>query len=296
MHRMVDLGYAPPSNALRKMEDLNRPELSYPLRVYVCEHCWLVQTEDYVGSETLFPPDYVYFSSTSTTWLKHAKDYTDKITDLLGLNRNSLVIEIASNDGYLLKNFVQKDIPCLGIEPADQVAEVAERQGIPVLRRFFNKKLAEELAQKGQQADLIIGNNVYAHVPDINDFTRGLKILLKPEGTITLEFPHLLNLIQLAQFDTMYHEHYSYLSLYTVQRIFSQAGLKVWDVEELPTHGGSLRVYGCHQESGRKETEAVSRILEKEEKEGLRDLTTYLQFQGQVNRIKTVFDVPPHRS
>lgn len=289
MHRMVDLGYAPPSNALRKMEDLNRPELSYPLRVYVCEHCWLVRTEDYMGSETLFPPDYVYFSSTSTTWLRHAERYTEKIIALLGLHQGSFVIEIASNDGYLLKNFVQKDIPCLGIEPAEQVAEVAERQGIPVLRRFFNKELAEELAQKGQQADLIIGNNVYAHVPDISDFTRGLKILLKPEGTITLEFPHLLNLVQFAQFDTMYHEHYSYLSLYTVQRIFEQAGLKIWDVEELPTHGGSLRVYGCHREDIRVEGNSVKKLLEEEMKEGLRDLKVYSEFQDKVNRIKNMF-------
>lgn len=289
IHKMVDLGYAPPSNALRKEEDLERPELSYPLRVYVCDNCWLVQTEDYVGSETLFPPDYVYFSSTSATWLKHAKDYTDKITALLGLNRDSLVIEIASNDGYLLKNFVQKDIPCLGIEPAEQVAEVAERQGIPVLRRFFNKELAEELAQKGQKADLIIGNNVYAHVPDINDFTIGLKRALKPNGTITLEFPHLLKLIQFAQFDTIYHEHYSYLSLCTVKRIFEKAGLKIWDVEELPTHGGSLRIYGCHREDIRVESNSVKNLLEEEMKEGLRDLKLYSEFQDKVNRIKNMF-------
>ncbi len=255
----------------------------------MCDSCWLVQTEDYVGSETLFPPDYVYFSSTSATWLNHAKDYTDKITGLLGLNRDSLVIEIASNDGYLLKNFVKKDIPCLGIEPAEQVAEVAERQGIRVLKRFFNSELAEELAQKGQKADLIIGNNVYAHVPDINDFTLGLKRALKPEGTLTLEFPHLLKLIQFVQFDTIYHEHYSYVSLHTVQRIFEKAELKIWDVEELPTHGGSLRVYGCHREDMREENAAVTNLLEEEKKEGLQNLETYLEFQDKINRIKNMF-------
>lgn len=289
IHKMVDLGYAPPSNALRKKEDLERPELSYPLRVYVCDSCWLVQTEDYVGSETLFPPDYVYFSSISATWLNHAERYTEKIIDLLGLNHENFVIEIASNDGYLLKNFVKKDIPCLGIEPAEQVAEVAERQGIRVLKRFFNSELAEELAQKGQKADLIIGNNVYAHVPDINDFTLGLKRALKPEGTLTLEFPHLLKLIQFVQFDTIYHEHYSYLSLHTVQRIFEKAGLKIWDVEELPTHGGSLRVYGCHREDMREENDAVTYLLEEEKKEGLQNLETYLEFQDKVNRIKNMF-------
>lgn len=289
MHKMVDLGYAPPSNALRKKEDLERPELSYPLRVYVCDNCWLAQTEDYVGSETLFPPDYVYFSSTSATWLDHARKYTEKIIALLGLNHGSFVIEIASNDGYLLKNFVKKGIPCLGIEPAEQVAEVAERQGIRVLKRFFNSELAEELAQKGQKADLIIGNNVYAHVPNINDFTLGLKRALKPEGTLTLEFPHLLKLIQFAQFDTIYHEHYSYLSLHTVQKIFEKAGLKIWDVEELPTHGGSLRVYGCHREDMREENAAVTNLLEEEKKEGLQNLETYLEFQDKVNQIKNRF-------
>ncbi|MDD2761210.1 MAG: methyltransferase domain-containing protein, partial [Methylomonas sp.] len=215
-HTFLDLGFAPPSNAYLAAEDLSRPEKYYPLKIKVCEHCWLVQTEDYAEAHELFSPDYAYFSSTSASWLAHAAEYANKITQLLRLTENSFIIEIASNDGYLLKNFVAAGLPCLGIEPTASTANAAEKLAIPVLRKFFNEALGKTLAAEGRQADLIIGNNVYAHVPDINDFTAGLKAALKPKGTITLEFPHLMRLIEHTQFDTIYHEHFSYLSLYTV--------------------------------------------------------------------------------
>ena len=234
-HTFLDLCFSPPSNAYLNKEDLVKPECYYPLKIKVCSVCWLVQTEDYADSDELFNSDYAYFSSTSTGWLAHAKEYTEKMIHLLGLNGSSFVIEVASNDGYLLKNFVGSGVPCLGIEPTASTAAAAESLGIPVKRAFFSKEFAE-LQLEGRKADLILGNNVYAHVPDINDFTAGLKAALKPGGTITLEFPHLLNLIQLNQFDTVYHEHFSYLSLYTVSRIFEKAGLRLYDVEELSTH------------------------------------------------------------
>jgi SAM-dependent methyltransferase len=280
------LGFAPPSNAYLTEADLSKPEKYYPLKIKVCDQCWLVQTEDYAQADELFSPEYAYFSSTSSGWLAHAKRYADKMTQELGLNAQSLVIEVASNDGYLLKNFVAAGIPCLGIEPTDSTAAAAEQLGIPVMREFFGEALGQQLTTKGQQADLIAGNNVYAHVPDINDFTRGLKAALKPGGTITLEFPHLMRLIEQAQFDTVYHEHFSYLSMQTVSRVFAAAGLRVLDVEELPTHGGSLRVYGCHQQDSRSTQAAVSRVLQEELQHGLQDLNTYLNFQPRANKIK----------
>jgi len=285
-HVFLDLGFAPPSNAYLKAEDLTKPELYFPLKLYVCTHCWLVQTEDYARADELFTGDYAYFSSVSQSWLDHATRYAEKITERLGLNSDSFVIEIASNDGYLLKNFVAGSIPCLGIEPTACTAEAACEIGIPVLREFFGAALANQLRTEGRQADLIIGNNVYAHVPDINDFTAGLKAALKPGGTITLEFPHLMRLIEQTQFDTVYHEHYSYLSLYTVNRIFDAAELRVFDVEELPTHGGSLRVYGCHRNDPRPETGAVPVLLKEEERQELRKLNTYHNFQLQADQIK----------
>jgi SAM-dependent methyltransferase len=245
-----------------------------------------VQTEDYAQADELFSPEYAYFSSTSSGWLAHAKRYAEKMTEELGLNAQSLVIEVASNDGYLLKNFVAAGIPSLGIEPTDSTAAAAEQLGIPVMREFFGEALGQQLTAKGQQADLIAGNNVYAHVPDINDFTRGLKAVLKPGGTITLEFPHLMRLVEHAQFDTVYHEHFSYLSLQTVSRIFAAAGLRVWNVEELPTHGGSLRVYGCHQDDPRSTQAAVTSVLLAEVQHGLQDLNTYLKFQPRADKIK----------
>jgi hypothetical protein len=295
----LDLGFAPPSNAYLTDADLQAPETWFPLKLFVCEHCWLVQTEDYARAEELFSKDYAYFSSTSTTWLEHARRYADDMRNRLGLTQKSFVIEVASNDGYLLKNFVAAGIPCLGIEPTASTAAAAEALGIPVLRDFFGTKLARELATQGRQADLILGNNVYAHVPDINDFTAGLKTALKPGGTITLEFPHLLQMIQGAQFDTAYHEHFSYLSLGTVCRIFEQAGLRVCNVEQLPTHGGSLRVFGCHREDRRADTSAVAALLATENEGGLLDLTIYGQFQARAEKIKNdllLFLIEQHRA
>jgi SAM-dependent methyltransferase len=285
-YTFLDLGFAPPSNTYLSKENLNHPEVYFPLKIKVCDQCWLVQTEDYVQADKLFSSQYAYFSSTSSSWLTHARQYAEKMTVDLGLNAKSLVIEVASNDGYLLKNFVAAGIPCLGIEPTDSTAVAAEQLGIPVMRDFFGEVLGKQLAKKSQQADLIVGNNVYAHVPDINDFTRGLKAALKPDGTITLEFPHLMRLIEQVQFDTVYHEHFSYLSLQTVNQIFSAAGLRAWNVEELPTHGGSLRVYGCHQDDQRSTKAAVNSVMQAEIEHGLQDLNTYLSFQLRADKIK----------
>lgn len=282
----LNLGFAPPSNAYLTATELSEPVTYFPLKLFVCEHCWLVQTEDYSQAQELFREDYAYFSSTSLTWLKHASNYATMITQRLALAGDSLVIEVASNDGYLLKNFVAAGIPCLGIEPTASTATAAEALGIPVLREFFGERLAQRLVGEGRQADLIIGNNVYAHVPDINDFTAGLKTALKPGGTITLEFPHLLRLIEQTQFDTVYHEHFSYLSLYTVCRIFATAGLRVYDVEQLPTHGGSLRIFGCHAEDARPATAYVQATVQAEEAFGLRKRETYRELQARAEAIK----------
>ncbi len=282
----VDLGFAPPSNAYLTENALKKPEIYFPLKVYVCKHCWLVQTEDYSQSDELFTDDYAYFSSTSKTWLEHASRYSSSMIRKLKLGPNSHVVEVAANDGYLLKNFIQDGIPCLGIEPTNSTADAAEQLGIPVVREFFGVQLAQKLSREGKQADLVIGNNVYAHVPDINDFTKGLKLILKDTGTITLEFPHLQNLLLKNQFDTIYHEHYSYLSLYTVNRIFSSSGLKIYDVERLPTHGGSLRIYACHAELPQKISARVTEVLQGEKDHGLQRIATYNNFQPQINRIK----------
>ena len=285
-HVFLDLGFAPPSNAYLTDVDIKAPERYFPLKLFVCSRCWLVQTEDHVQAHELFRDDYTYFSSVSQSWLDHAARYVMQMRKRFELDARSHVIEIASNDGYLLKNFVAAGISCLGIEPTASTAAAAERLGIPVRREFFGVALARHLATEGRQADLIIGNNVYAHVPDINDFTTGLKVALKPGGTITLEFPHLMRLMEQAQFDTVYHEHFSYLSLHSVSRIFASAGLRVWDVEELGTHGGSLRVYGCHADDARIATPAVMRLLEEELRHGLRDIATYRNFQLRANRVK----------
>jgi hypothetical protein len=285
-HVFLDLGFAPPSNAYLSLDDLKKPESYYPLKLFVCEHCWLVQTEDYAQADELFNHDYAYFSSVSQGWLAHATRYTDMITKRLGLNKQSHVIEVAANDGYLLKNFVSVGIPCLGIEPTASTAAAAEKLGIPILQEFFGQALAKVLVAEGKQADLILGNNVYAHVPDINDFTRGLKTTLKSGGTITLEFPHLMRLLEQTQFDTVYHEHFSYLSLYSVSQIFTGAGLRVCDVEELPTHGGSLRVYGCHAEDGRMTAETVLAVQAEEASRGMRSLEIYQAFQLRADRVK----------
>jgi SAM-dependent methyltransferase len=287
--KFLDLGFTPLSNSYLSKKDLSFIEPTYPLRLNVCHNCWLVQTEDYAKAENLFADDYAYFSSTSISWLKHSSDYVNKIIKRLGLNKLSYVIEIASNDGYLLKNFLREKIPCLGIEPTASTAIEAEKLGIPVLRNFFDVELAKKLKAQGKLADLIIGNNVFAHVPDINDFTKALKIVLKPNGVITLEFPHLLNLLKFNQFDTVYHEHFSYLSLISVENIFSKENLKIFDVEELITHGGSIRIYACHIENFYDVSPAVDRVRSEEKKYGLNNITVYKNFQNKANKVKNDF-------
>jgi hypothetical protein len=285
-YTFIDLGFAPLSNGYLNKCDLNKPERYYPLKVNVCDQCWLVQTEDYSKPDELFKADYAYFSSTSLGWLTHAKLYTENIIEMMGLNKNSFVIEIASNDGYLLKNFLKADIPCLGIEPTDSTATYSENLGVKVVREFFSEELGKRLSLEGKQADLIIGNNVYAHVPEILNFTKGLKAALKLNGIINLEFPHLLKLLENTQFDTVYHEHFSYLSLYTVIKIFEAAGLKVWHVEQLSTHGGSLRIYGCHINANYQKQESINKVLMIEKEFGLKTIKTYLNFQNRANKIK----------
>lgn len=283
---VLDLGTSPPSNSYLSDQDLSKVEMYIPLRVHVCENCWLVQTEDYAASDALFTEEYAYFSSTSTSWLEHSKKYADQITKRLGLNTDSFVIELASNDGYLLKNFVEDNIPCLGIEPTHSTAMAARSVNVPTLEEFFGTDLAKRLASDGKQADLVIGNNVYAHVPNINDFTHGIQTVLKKGGTITLEFPHLMQLMKYGQFDTVYHEHYSYLSLSVVNRIFQAANLKIFDVEELPTHGGSLRIYGSHFDDERAVTNTVGKMLEQEREFGLESISLYQNFQARAEEVK----------
>lgn len=282
----VDLGFAPPSNAFLTREALNAPELTYPLRVKVCRACRLVQTEDYTGAEALFSSDYAYFSSSSAGWLAHAARYAEMIRQRLDLDAQSRVIEIASNDGYLLRNFKAAGIPCLGVEPTDSTADAAEALGIPVLRAFFGADLGRKIVQDGGAADLICANNVLAHVPDINDFAQGLKTTLKPGGVITLEFPHLLELIAHTQFDTIYHEHFSYLSLLSASRILGAAGLRVFDVEHLQTHGGSLRLYACHADAPFETADAVRACLDAEKRAKLDDDTAYTEFQPRADAVK----------
>ena len=283
---LIDLGSAPLSNGYLTKEQLSQGEINYPLRVKVCESCYLVQTLDFVTSTDVFTSNYHYFSSTSTTWVSHALNFAERITKDLGLNSNSLVIEIASNDGYLLQHFNKLGIPNFGIEPTKSTAETAREKGVKTLEEFFSLELARNLASQGDYADLIIGNNVYAHVPDINDFTRGMKEVLKPNGTIVLEFPHLLQMMKENLFDTIYHEHFSYLSLNVVTNIFKAAGLKVWDVEKISTHGGSLRVYGCHLNSEITKTNRVNDLVNEEITAGLLNPKAYAGFEDESIRIK----------
>ncbi len=283
---VVDLGMQPFANRYLEAAELGRPETLYPLRLYVCESCFLVQIEAVVRPEDIFG-DYAYFSSYSDSWLRHAKSYTDMIATRLGLQGQSQVVEIASNDGYLLQYFVEKEIPVLGIEPAANVARVAIERGIPTVVKFFGEQAAHELAEQGRRADLLLGNNVLAHVPDLNSFVRGLKILLKPQGVVTMEFPHLMRLIAEKQFDTIYHEHFSYFSLFAVERIFAAHGLLIFDVEELPTHGGSLRIYACHNEGTSKpQGRRVADLKAREERSGLTRLEGYVTFGEQVEQTK----------
>lgn len=287
MPRMfLDLGHAPPSNAYLSKNALNAPEVAFPLRLRVCDACHLVQTEDFNDAASLFANDYAYFSSTSKGWLAHAARYAAQMIEQFSLGAHSHVIEVASNDGYLLRNFVAAGVPCLGVEPTAGTAAVAIALGIPVRQEFFGAELGRQLAAEGKQADLIAGNNVYAHVPDINDFTLGLAAALKPDGVITLEFPHLMQLVEKCQFDTVYHEHFSYLSLLAVTHIFAKAGLRVFDVEELPTHGGSLRVYGCHEKSGRLTTQRPGAVLGEERARGMETSAYYDGFQSRAEAVK----------
>ncbi|UVT16954.1 MAG: methyltransferase domain-containing protein [Nitrospira sp.] len=285
-HTFIDLGMSPLANSYLKAEQLNRVEPFYPLHVYVCEECLLVQLEQFSTPHDIFS-DYAYFSSFSDSWLAHARAYVDMIVDRFRLDHSSRVVEIASNDGYLLQNFIARGIPVLGIEPAKNVAEAATKKGVNTKVAFFGEKTALELTAQGWDADLIIGNNVLAHVPDLNDFVKGLKVLLKPTGLITMEFPHLLQLMHQNQFDTIYHEHFSYFSFLAVERVFAHHKLRLFDVEELPTHGGSLRIYACHDDDVSKPVETRAKELRKhEEVAGFGGLNHYLSFGPQVESTK----------
>jgi len=282
----VDLGMSPLCETYPSTTDLNHGETYYPLHVYVCPKCFLVQLEEFESVEKIFS-DYPYFSSYSVSWLQHAERYCGKMAALLGLNQQSLVVEVASNDGYLLQYFVQQRVPVLGIEPAANVARGALEKGVPTLVRFFGSQLARQLAAEGRCADLVLGNNVLAQVPDLNDFVEGLRILLKPDGVLTLEFPHLLRLIESNQFDTIYHEHFSYFSLLTARIILEAHGLKLFDVEELLTHGGSLRLYACRAEDRRHEITAnLAKVLAEEKQAGLASLDGYRSFAKKVRETK----------
>ena len=283
----VDLGSAPPSNAYLTRERLTAPEKWYPLRVLVCTRCWLVQTEDYAGRDEFFDAGYAYFSSYSSTWLRHAENFVLAMVSRFDLGKGSQVVEVAANDGYLLQYLRAHGIPCYGIEPTASTAAAARDKGIEIIEDFFNARLAEQLIAQGKQADLIIANNVLAHVPDINDFIRGFTLLLKQNGIATFEFPHLMQLVAQNQFDTIYHEHYSYLSLTAVERIFSICGLTVFDVEELPTHGGSLRVYAQRSDAGRyMQTARLMQLRKKESTAGVAGADFYKGFQSKANRLK----------
>jgi len=283
---VVDLGMSPLCQTRILPEQLNNMEPFYPLKVRVCDNCFLVQLDEHVSSDDIFT-EYAYFSSYSDSWVAHAKRYADAMTERLELNLDSFVMEIASNDGYLLQHFVAKDIPVLGIEPAANVARAAEDKGVTTVVEFLGEDTARQITKQHGQADLVLGNNVLAHVPDINDFVKGMKILLKPGGTITLEFPHLLNLMQLNQFDTIYHEHFSYLSWYSVEQIFARHSLTLFDVEELPTHGGSLRIYACHTGDDDKAVTAAAESIKQCELDwGVNKIDTYSQFTEQVKKTK----------
>lgn len=285
-YTFVDLGMSPLCESYLSSDQINQMEPFYPLHVHVCHNCFLVQLEAYVSPEHIFT-EYAYFSSYADTWLQHAKAYTDSMVERFHLNEQSHVVEIASNDGYLLQYFVEKNIPCLGIEPAANVAKVAIDKGVPTLVEFFGVESARGLAARGKQADLLLGNNVLAQVPDLNDFVAGMKILLKPQGVITVEFPHLMCLMAENQFDTIYHEHFSYFSFITTEKIFAAHGLTLFDVEELPTHGGSLRIYARHQEDTSKPiSDRAIELRTREEEAGFTQMECYANFAEQVKETK----------
>jgi len=286
-HTFIDLGSAPLSNAYLTESTMKKPEKWYPLKVLVCNYCWLVQTEDFVGVDELFSEDYAYFSSYSSSWLNHAKTYINQMIARFHLGDQSNVVEVAANDGYLLQYVKEKNIPCYGIEPTHGTAEAARNKGIEIIEVFFGEQQARELVEQGRQADIAVANNVLAHVPDINDFVKGFSILLKPNGVSTFEFPHLFNLVHFNQFDTIYHEHYSYLSLIAVQNIFEANGLSVFDVEELKTHGGSLRVYAQRSDTGQQPIcPTISKLLNKEKTAGVDSLEYYKHFQDRAEKVK----------
>jgi SAM-dependent methyltransferase len=285
----LDLGSAPPSNAFLKAADLSAPEIHFPLRLFTCASCHLVQVDEVQKSDMLFSSEYAYFSSFSTTWLAHARAYVAMAIERLGLTHNSLVMEVASNDGYLLQYVKARDIPCVGVEPTASTAEAARGQGIESIERFFGQAFAQEFVASRRAVDLLIANNVLAHVPDINDFVAGLASVLATDGVLTVEFPHLLQLVGQRQFDTVYHEHFSYFSLHTVQRIFVAHGLRIWDVEELTTHGGSLRLWVCRNNANHRQTPAAMALLAKESAAGMTAMDYYRGFQPQADAIKNAF-------
>jgi len=283
----ADLVNSPASNSYLTAEQLNEPEVFYPLKVMACEKCFLVQVDEYKKSEDIFNADYAYFSSFSTSWLAHSKKYTEMMIARFGYNEKSLVTEVASNDGYLLQYFKEKNVPVLGIEPTANTAAVAIKKGIPSVVDFFGVRLATKLAGEGKKTDLLLGNNVLAHVPDINDFVGGMKVMLKENGVVTMEFPHLYQLVLNNQFDTIYHEHFSYLSFTTVSKIFEAQGLVMFDVEEVPTHGGSLRIFAKHKEDGSKPIGPnVAVMLQKEKDAGMLNIDYYKNFQVKVETVK----------
>ena len=287
---LIDLGFAPPSNAYLSEKQLQQPEKKYPLRVLVCQTCWLAQTEDFAQAHELFDADYAYFSSFSSTWLEHAKRYANEMSARFNLGSSSHVVEIAANDGYLLQYFKAANIPCTGVEPTASTASAARAKGIHIVQEFFGVALANTLVSQGKQADLTAANNVLAHVPDINDFVAGFTVLLKPTGVATFEFPHLMQLMALNQFDTIYHEHFSYLSLTAVQRIFAANGLTICDVEEHPTHGGSLRVFAQRSDTGKQPiSDRVAKMLRAEDAIGIQTEKYYLAFQVRAEKVKDDF-------
>ena len=284
---LIDLGHSPASNSFLTAKELDEPEVHFPLKVFVCSKCYLVQIAEYKKSDAIFNDKYVYFSSYSTSWLTHSRNYVQLMMDKFGYNSQSLVIEIASNDGYLLQYFKEKNIPVLGIEPTANTAKIAQEKGIETVVDFFGVRLAKQIALNGTKADLLLGNNVLAHVPDIVDFVGGMKILLKESGVITMEFPHLMQLVDQNQFDTIYHEHFSYLSFHTTKQIFNSQGLELFDVEELSTHGGSIRIYAKHREDISKQiSENVSTLLNKEKEKGMTSMAYYTHFKKGAFQVK----------
>jgi len=284
---MVDLGTCPPSNSYLSPGKLNTPEVWYPLRVMVCTKCWLAQTADFVDREACFSSTYAYFSSCSLSWVEHARYYTDLMIDRFDLGPESRVLEVAANDGYLLQHFVARGVPCYGIEPTDSTAAVARQKGIDIVGLFFGLSLAKRLVAERGCVDLLVANNVLAHVPNVNDFAAGIFEMLSPTGVSTIEFPHILQLIQKNYFDTIYHEHFSYLSLHSTRSILRGVGLEIFDIEELPTHGGSLRIYACRKDGlERSCSERVGEFLRKEQEVGLLDPAIYRAFPNRVEKIK----------